>query len=147
MKPGPHPRKQPNSIQPMLVPVTWLRPPKHLSELEKDEWRRMVKLLRKRRMITRVDGDALALYVQSYCKYNRAKLEVGITGYTTITATGLKLSPWARIMDTAWEQMRRVLKDFGMTPSSRTKVVAAEKQTANPYEQYLAGNAPMKLAE
>lgn len=100
--------------------------PRHLNEAAKREWRRMVKLLMELNLYTEVDRAALAMYCQAWGRWVEAerKLAEADNGLVLISCnTGnLYQNPWLHVANRAWEQMRKILAEFGLTPSSRSRL-------------------------
>ena len=76
-------------------------------------------------IMTRLDRDALAMYAQAFATWRNAVLEMAKSGPVTKGKAGnLVKHPHFRIAETAYNQMRQMLAEFGMTPSSRTRISA-----------------------
>ena len=106
-------------------------PPKQLSATAKREWRRTGRLLREMGIITEIDAAQFAAYCQSYarwleCQELLAKLSVLIKGQM-----GLVVNPLLRVARDAQEQFTRALVEFGMSPSSRTRIHAAPESQSS----------------
>jgi phage terminase small subunit len=71
-------------------------------------WNRLARELTATRVLTEADGDALALGCMALADYLAATADP---------------SGWRRA-DAAWKRYASVLRDFGMTPSSRVRVSA-----------------------
>ena len=55
------------------------------------------------------------------------------------TASGnLIQNPFLGIANHAMDQMLKIAAEFGMTPSSRSRLVSTTTQTADPFEEFLA---------
>lgn len=116
----------------------------------KKEWRRIVPILLKMGVLTLADGAALEAYCQSYATWRAALKEIrknGLTyesGGTPITETVngetktrlvgtiRRLNPAVAERDKAVKVMRSFMTEFGMTPSSRSRIKAepAKKEDA-----------------
>jgi len=78
-----------------------------------------------------LDEPALAAYCQASSNWVDANKEIQEQGATVWTAQGgLARSPWVSIAAEAWKEMTRMLGEFGMTPSSRSKVKVARDAPA-----------------
>lgn len=87
----------------------------------------MAQLLYDHGLLTEVDRGALAAYCQAYGRWVKAEREVTKHGMTDWTAHGtLTVSPYVRIARQAMDDLRRLCIEFGLTPSSRSRVTAAE---------------------
>ena len=100
--------------------------PDHLSEIAKEEWKSMSGQLYRLGLMTRIDRAALAGYCQSYGRWVEAEKEAVVHGLVVKTKSGnLIQNPYLGIANRALKQMHIFLIEFGMTPSSRTRVTAA----------------------
>jgi len=107
------------------------RAPTYLSKAAKAEWRRMGGRLLEVGLMTALDETALAAYCQAFSNWVDANKEIQEQGATVWTAQGgLARSPWVSIAAEAWKEMTRMLGEFGMTPSSRSKVKVARDAPA-----------------
>ena len=114
-------------------------PPQHLNAEARREWRRMGKILLGQGLVTEIDRPALAAYCVAYARWALAERKLnepeedgqaegaGMVAWVR-DKEGNRLypvqSPWLAISNKAQEQMRQMLIQFGMTPSSRSKVTA-----------------------
>ena len=49
------------------------------------------------------------------------------------------VSPFLKVANIAWQQWTRMLTEFGMSPSSRSRVTVADATAADPFEEFLKG--------
>lgn len=106
------------------------RPPKFLSREGQAEWRRIAPRLHAVGLLTPADRAALAGYCQAYGRWVKAEQELAKPNQTEVdlTPNGLRIqSVWLQISNRAAEEMRRWAVEFGMTPSSRSKIVMPVK--------------------
>lgn len=100
--------------------------PEHLSERAKQEWQRIAPELEKLGLISNIDRTALAIYCHAYARWVDAEEKLkalGDRGLIDTTPSGYKqIGVWYQISKSAVEQMHKSMGDFGMTPSSRTRV-------------------------
>jgi P27 family predicted phage terminase small subunit len=141
--------------------------PKHVSARAKMLWRKVGKQLDAMGVITKADGLGLELLVQAYDEYMDARdLIRGVAElkvfqgqlveqkdglvYESISATGTKMiraHPAVGIAENAWRRVATMIAEFGMTPSSRTKVsVAGGADGEDPFDAFLAGANGQKQA-
>lgn len=74
-------------------------------------------------LMTDVDFQSLVLYCESYDRWRGCLDRITDTGYVTETDKGnLIQHPMLGVMNKAHDQMLKILVEFGMTPSSRTRV-------------------------
>ena len=118
-----NPGKRPLPENEPRLEVERPRAPTHLSPQAKAHWPKIVKKLADAKVMTRLDADALALYCEHYAQWAQANQELATNGMTDLSAQGVPImSPWLTISMKAAEAMRKLLIEFGMTPSARTKV-------------------------
>lgn len=88
------------------------------------EWFRMVYLLTKSRILTELDVPALILYCNAHSRWLSA--EKNLKKYGDVILSPDKSfpvqSPYLAIANKAQEQMVKIMVEFGMTPSSRSRV-------------------------
>lgn len=103
--------------------------PKHLSPIAKEEFRRCVRLLEKRRTITPGDAGILALYAEILARWINAKQQMGddLIKMTTITNNRgeafevEKVNPLLKIVDQCEAKLVRLETRLGLTPTDREK--------------------------
>ncbi len=99
--------------------------PKDLDGDARDEWIRITPLLLKMGVITLVDRAALTAYCVMWARWRDAERILKAEGRTLKSPTGYPVQhPELAIANAALENMRKFIVEFGMTPSSRTKVHA-----------------------
>lgn len=97
--------------------------PAHLQGEARKEWRRMGKKLLECGLMTEIDSTALALYCQSWARWVEAEGNLLKYGTVMKSPSGFPVqSPYLSIANKAMGQMTRLLVEFGMSPSSRTRV-------------------------
>jgi P27 family predicted phage terminase small subunit len=135
---------EPHPPVPDVVPYA----PKFLNDEAKDEWNRMVNILLELGLYTEVDHAALAMYCQEWGRWIIAEKKLRVEGeIITGTLGGKFQNPWRYEANKAQEQMRRMLAEFGMTPSSRSRIsVPGARDEPNLAEQLFAmvGGAQVK---
>lgn len=100
--------------------------PRVLQGEARREWHRMGKILFQAGLLTEIDGPGLMGYCLAYARLLDAEEKVREFGSVVKAPSGyLAHSPYLAIANKALEQMRAFLVEFGMTPSSRTRVQAA----------------------
>lgn len=113
-----------NSNEPM--PETDVKipaPPKHLSKYAKKEWKRMSDILHAMGLLTQLDYSEFSLYCQAYGRWVEAEEKLLKTGLVVKTTNGNPInSPFLNIASSAMRDCHKFLSEFGMTPSSRTKI-------------------------
>lgn len=99
--------------------------PSWLPPIAKTEWKRLASSLELLGLLGSADQGALAGYCTSYANLVRAQKVLNTKGFT-YTHNGLeKKRPEVQIAQDAMREMRKFAQEFGMTPSSRSKVTPA----------------------
>jgi P27 family predicted phage terminase small subunit len=99
--------------------------PAHLDDAAKAEWDWITKHLLDIGVLTVIDKAALAAYCQAYSRWSAAEETVRKTGLVLKSAEGnFYTNPYLAVVNKALQQMHSFLSEFGMTPASRTKIVA-----------------------
>lgn len=98
--------------------------PTRLSGEARREWGRIAPVLRDAGLLTKVDRSALTLYCEAHELYLRAKGFVDAEALTIVVGEygDQKPTPYLSIMNKQADRMRQLLVEFGMTPSSRSRV-------------------------
>lgn len=101
--------------------------PKTLSQEAKKHWDVVVDQLADAKLMTVLDIDALAMYCEAYARWADANKQIQEYGPLIKSPQGFPMqSPYLQIANKTFDQMKAMLVEFGMTPSSRTKVRTAE---------------------
>ena len=115
--------------------------PAWLDEEARKEWRRITPELKRLGLLTVVDRVALAGYCQAYSRWRRAEetLQSGFTYEFTDKdfKTKRTTKPEVAIARDALNQVKAFLVEFGMTPSSRTRIIAEPPKVKDPMEELL----------
>lgn len=112
-----------NADEPIL-PVTMPHPPDNLSDAEANVFTDMARKLARMRVISEVDADALAIYAVNFCEMITANdriKEMGLIVRAPKTNVPMH-NPFLSIRNNAQKVCMGILTEFGMTPSSRTRV-------------------------
>jgi len=128
--------------------------PKDLSKAAAKEWRSILPQLRLLGVLSQIDSKALAAYCHSFARWMEAEREVerlGIVVEEPILMLGeptgyvrYKKNPAVTISESAMKLMKSFLIEFGMTPSSRSRVRIEKPPTEeDPMDAFLKGAQPM----
>ncbi|HIW78115.1 MAG TPA: phage terminase small subunit P27 family [Candidatus Bilophila faecipullorum] len=106
--------------------------PTHLSPEAREEWDRVAGELYDLGVLSAVDRAALAAYCQAYGRWVAAERELrredGSMNLISVTSNGNVIqNPLVGIANKSLELMHKYLTEFGMSPSSRTRVGAKKK--------------------
>lgn len=99
--------------------------PRELGGAARKEWKRIAPELARMGLLSLIDRAGLALYCDSYGRWLEAIASLKQYGVVIKSPTGYPMqSPFVAIANKAGEQVRMLLSEFGMSPSSRTRVHA-----------------------
>jgi len=103
--------------------------PRELSALAKREWKRVARDLAEMGLLSKIDRAALAAYCQAWATWIEAQAALRKHGVIVKSPNGYFMqSPYLAVANKAFEQMRLMLAEFGMSPSSRTRVHAIPQE-------------------
>ena len=106
--------------------------PEELSDEAEREWQRVSEELLAAGLLTRIDRAALAGYCQAWGTWIDAQASLRQYGVIIKSPNGYPMiSPYVTVANKAFEQMRMMLQEFGMSPSSRTRVEAVPPHIAD----------------
>ena len=117
-------------------------PPPFLSDDAKLEWHRLIDILFETGVMTETDRAAFAAYCQSYGRWVQAERQIAklqgkneLNGLLVKTKDGNIIQrPLVGIANKAKADMVRFAAEFGMTPSSRTRIkITGTTKKENPF--------------
>jgi len=125
-------------------------PPSFLSNIAKREYRRVAKILAPLGVITEIDATALAAYADAFSTWAEAVEQIKNNGYMAVGEKNghLYQNPYVGMKNQAMEKMMKIATEFGMTPSSRSRVSGTKqsaKDKGNAYEQWKANAKKKKV--
>lgn len=123
-----NPGKRPLNRDEPVFERRMMQVPRHLDDVARAEWRRVVRVLYETGLLTDVDRGALSGYCSSWSTYVRADQELGKVGVSEVVMTNngnLVRNPWLGVRNEAMVNMLKFMSEFGMTPSSRSRITAA----------------------
>lgn len=123
-----NPGKRPLNNREPALPAEVPDCPDHLDAEARAEWFRTAAVLREMGLLTRADRAALAAYCTVYSRWVHAEAQVKKFGAIVKSPEkGFPMkSPYLTIADQALEAMRKLLVEFGLTPSSRSRIKVPE---------------------
>ena len=137
-KPGPRPqptslkvirgnpgKRKLNSSEPQ-PDKTMPEVPEALSDEASAQWELVAPQLHSMGVLTRIDSTALEMYCVAFGNWRDAQAKIQQFGpLIKSEKTGFfTQSPYMQIANKAFEQMRAMISEFGMTPSSRSRLIA-----------------------
>jgi P27 family predicted phage terminase small subunit len=118
-------------------------PPEHLDERPKAKFVEISELLARHGLMTALDTGAIERYSLIWCRWIDAEAEVKRRG-TVVKTTGGNViqNPFLSIANKALLQLAQVETEFGMTPSSRTRIRASmPSKPTDEFEEFLRGGS------
>jgi len=106
------------------VPSRMPSPPDFLGEEAQRVWRKLGKWLLDAGLFTVVDRYAFGMLADACGRFQYAtRMERETGGPVLVSADGnLYQNPWRWTADRAWEQMRKLFGEFGLTPAERSRL-------------------------
>ncbi len=111
------------------LPPSLPKPPKHLGRDGREEWLRVGGMLLRTRVLTEADLTALSAYATVCGRWMEAEREIRRKGIMVRPTPGSKvriLNPMLPVANKCLQQMLQLQAEFGLTPSSRTRVVVVD---------------------
>ena len=101
--------------------------PEWLNEEAKKEWNRLAKNLENLGTLTELDMAAFAGYCQAYARWKEAEEFIEKHGTIVKTPSGYwQQVPQVSIAQSNLKIMLKFCSEFGLTPSSRSRIIAGE---------------------
>ena len=114
--------------------------PDHLNDLAKVEWWYMSSVLDEMGLLSRADRAALEIYCQTFAQWREACDMVAKHGAViqmkTKAGVQPKRNPFDLIRERTGQTCARLLAEFGLTPSSRSRV-HVEKKATDDFAEFL----------
>ena len=128
-----------NKAEPKPVVAT-PEPPDYLDEEASTKFTQMAEMLAHYGVMTELDTGALARYVVIWQRWLEAEAEVKRRGHVVKTSNdNIIQNPFLAVANKCLAQMHQIESEFGLTPSSRSRIRMAEPaETADPFEDFLS---------
>ena len=111
--------------------------PDGLSQAEQQHCQQVSDYLQEAGVLTVMDIQALKLYCRIYVKWQESIGKLDEYGPVIKTKAGNPvLSPYFKISQKYLDQLLAILREFGMTPSSRTRIHAKSDKPDDDYEAW-----------
>ena len=119
--------------------------PAYLDRVARREFNRLLKAFGNTRLLTIADRGALAMMCQMYSRWIVAEQSIAENGLTVTTSFGnIIQNPAIGIANRCCELYMRAAVEFGMTPSSRSRLSVPEQEDEQTLgEKLLAGRLPV----
>ena len=115
-------------------------PPEHLNDAAKEEWDRVSGELYTLKLLSSIDRSALAAYCQAYGRWVSAEKGIESKGLLVKTTNGNVIqSPLVGIANKSLLIMHKFLVEFGMTPSSRSRITVGEGDMGGKFAGLIGG--------
>jgi P27 family predicted phage terminase small subunit len=100
------------------------RMPSTLDAGAKKEWRRLLPILERMRVLTEADGIALANLCYDYSLLQQAQASLVKTGMLTMNKKTemIHQNPLIKVVAQTTDRISRGLQQFGLTPASRSRI-------------------------
>ena len=113
--------------------------PGHLSDAERVEWRRIMRILEPMGVVTEAEADILALYVAAYAQWVACRRGIEADGMITVSERGTPMrNPLLKVSDDAQRTMVRCMSELGLTPGARVRLTGPVVDD-DPLEAFLRG--------
>lgn len=138
-----NPGKRPiNTAAPVPRKDLKAKAPVWLESEAKREWRRVAPELERLGLLSHLDQQALAQYCQAYARWRAAEEVLSREGLTyeytnKAGAVNILARPEVGISNAAQKIMRAICVEFGMTPSSRGRLVLPDAASEDDLERFL----------
>jgi len=121
-------------------------PPDWLHALELEAWGTLAAALEPMGVVTVSDGPALTALVQAWAEWREARgtLDLEGTYYDTLDAAGNRIvrkHPAVGVASDAWRRISSMLSEFGLTPSSRSRLQVVASGEPDAFESFLGRRA------
>lgn len=124
-------------------PASLPDPPPHLSVAALEEWHRIAGALNQIGLLTQADRSTMAAYCQCYARWVEAEEKLATTPAILRLPSGyIQQSPWLTISNKQLELMAKYMAEIGLTPASRSRLVA----TMTSFQGVFANDADGLLA-
>ena len=118
-----NPSKRPLNRQEPQPRARAPRCPDHLDDGAKREWKRLLPILRRMRVLTEADGIALAGLCQAYSTLAQAQTKLNKTGLLYIReGQPIRATPLLRIIHECSDRINILCREFGLTPAARSRL-------------------------
>ena len=135
-----NPGKRPlNANEPK--PVAKIPPcPSHIQGEAKKEWRRICRELAALSMISNLDRAALTAYVTAWSRMIDAEEQLRKHGPIVKSPSGFPIqNPYLAVANKAMSQVIKISAEFGLTPSSRSRVGTTPQTPTDDLQNFLGG--------
>src|SRR5687767_6217896 len=120
-----NPGKRPLNCSEPQPRATVPRCPEHLDDRAKKEWKRLVPVLRRMKVLTEADWMALANLCQTWSTLVKAQEKLTEVGILYKSPSGFIMqSPLLAIVNQCVDTITKLSREFGLTPAARSRIIA-----------------------
>lgn len=128
-----NPGKRPISQDEPTLPLAEPRCPDHLDEVAQNEWKRIVPLLMRMRVLTEADEIQLANLCQTYSTMIKAQGELQRLGMLHKTKSGfVQANPLFGVVMKCLSAISKISSEFGLSPAARVRLHAPPEASTGP---------------
>jgi P27 family predicted phage terminase small subunit len=110
--------------------------PDWLNGLERESWETITAALAPMGVVTVSDGPALTALVVAWAEWRQARAVLDLEEPYADTPTGLRKHPATAVASDAWRRVSSMLAEFGLTPSSRSRLAIADTDSPDRFENF-----------
>lgn len=115
--------------------------PAHIKGVARTEWNRLITELAEMGLLSKVDRAELSLCCSAWAMYVKACGKIEKEDEVIVSDKGgLYQNPWVAIRNKSMEQIHKFYAEFGLTPSSRSRVKVETPNEEEELEQMLTGH-------
>ena len=128
---------KPRSIEPPKPDVVKQDP------IANQKWDSLANLLDEVGLLANTDGELMELFCITFSQYRKLLGQVNKTGFTLVSkeldGVTVKRNPIMTEYKAAADMLRRLIPEFGLSPSSRSRLVAvsSESRKDDPFDEWL----------
>ncbi|HEY2837764.1 MAG TPA: phage terminase small subunit P27 family [Pirellulales bacterium] len=133
--PGHRPLNDSEPVAPEGIPEC----PEFLDDEARAEWMRTCAALKQMDLLSTADRSTLAAFCVAYSRWVAAEKATQKYGTVVKSPNGFPMkSPYLCIAESALEQMRKLATEFGLTPSSRSRIRVGSEHPTGGLDAFIA---------
>ena len=103
------------------------RCPEYLDERAKQEWKRLIPILKSMKVLTEADGLMLANLCQAVSMLSKAQQTLNEKGFLYKAPSGYVMqSPLLAVVNQCVDTITKLSREFGLSPAARSRITAGE---------------------
>jgi P27 family predicted phage terminase small subunit len=120
-------------------------PPDHLDDVGLAKFAEVVAMLRENGVLSTSDSEVIALYASTFSLWKMARESINSVGdLTSCTEHGEKINPLVTITQNNAGLLARLQAEFGLTPSSRSRVSSTAPAAVDELESFITNTRKTK---